>query len=74
MAVGLGAPVDEGNNGGIEDVDGRVTPVHRRETLDAAQHESVALGELDAQYPQRLWRFEEKPQLLASFSAPVMHC
>ena len=66
--------VDEGKSGGMEDVDGRVTPVHRRVTLDAAQQESVAFGELDAQYPQRPWRFEENPQLLGSFSAPVTHC
>ena len=35
-----------GNNGGMELVDGRVTPGHLRLTSDAAQQESVELGEL----------------------------
>ena len=42
-------PVDDGNSGGIEEVDGKVTPVHRLVTFDAAQQESVAFGELEAQ-------------------------
>ena len=74
VAVELRAPVEDGNRGGIGDVDGRVTPVHRWVTLDAAQHESVALGELDEQYPQSPRRFAENPQLYGSFPSPVMHC
>lgn len=42
--------VGVGNKGGIEDVSvGRTTPVQRLVTLEAAQQESVALGELVAQ-------------------------
>lgn len=67
-------PVDDGNNGGNEEVDGKVTPVHLLVTLDAAQHESVAFGELEAQYPHRPCRLVENPQLLGSFSSPVIHC
>lgn len=67
-------PVEEGNKGGMEDVVGRVTPVQRWVTFDAAQHESVALGELEAQYPQRPCRLVEKPQAFGSFSSPVKHC
>ena len=46
---GLGLDVEEGNKGGRDVVDGRVTPGHILLTLDAAQHESVEFGELDAQ-------------------------
>lgn len=49
LADGEPLDVDEGNNGGTEKIDGRVTPVHRLVTLEVTQHESVAFGELDAQ-------------------------
>lgn len=42
--------VGVGNRGGIVDVSvGKTTPVQRLVTLEAAQQESVAFGELDAQ-------------------------
>lgn len=65
--------VEDGNRGGIEKIEGRVTPTHREVTLDATQQESVAFSELDAQYPQRPWRFDEKPQSAGSFCSPVTH-
>lgn len=65
--------VEDGKSVGIEDVVGKVTPVHRLMTFEAAQHESVAFGELVAQYPHRPCKFPEKPQLSDSFSCPVMH-
>lgn len=74
VADELPFPVDDGNSGGMEEVDGKRTPVHRLVTFDAAQQESVAFGELEAQYPHRPCRFVENPQLLGSFSSPVMHC
>ncbi len=62
------------NRGGIEvTLAGIVYPVHMPVTFDMAQHESVELGELEAQYPQRPCTFVEKPQFLGSFAAAVMH-
>ena len=46
MAEGLAEVVDDGNNGGIVDDVGNVTPEQRLVTLEPAQHESVAFGEL----------------------------
>ena len=67
--------VDVGNKGGIVDVSvGKTNPEQRLLTLEAAQHESVAFGELAAQYPQRPCKLEENPQLFGSFSSPVIHC
>ena len=55
----------------MEVVEGKVTPGHRLVTLDAEQQESVAFGELVAQYPQRPERLVENPQSFDSFSSPV---
>lgn len=42
--------VGVGNSGGMSEVcEGKTTPVQRSLTLEAAQQESVAFGELDAQ-------------------------
>jgi hypothetical protein len=48
-AVGKAVEVEDGNNGGTENIGGKVTPSHRVVTSDATQQESVAFGELDAQ-------------------------
>ena len=58
VAEGVLLAVVDGNNGGIDDSVGKVTPWHRLFTFDPIQHESVAFGELDAQYPQSPCRFE----------------
>ncbi len=73
VAEGEVLDVAEGNNGGIENMAGKVTPLHLPVTFDVTQHESVALGELDAQYRHRPGRFEEKPHSSDSFWSPVMH-
>jgi hypothetical protein len=49
------------------------TPWQRVEVLEKTQHESVALGELAAQYEHRPDRLLLKPQLLPSLSTPAMH-
>ena len=49
VADGEVLEVDDGNSGGTEKIEGRVTPSHRLVTFDVTQHESVAFGELDAQ-------------------------
>ena len=72
-AVGLDVEVEDGKSGGIEVEEGKMTPGHRFVTFEAAQHESVAFGELDAQYPQRPCRLVEYPQFCCSFSSPVIH-
>lgn len=53
--VAAGAPADvvEGKNGGMLEMIGKVTPEQRFVTFDPTQQESVAFGELEAQYPQR---------------------
>lgn len=48
-ADGEAEEVEEGNNGGTENIDGMVTPSHRLVTCEATQQESVAFGELSAQ-------------------------
>ena len=45
------AEVEDGNNGGTENIGGTVTLSHRAVTSEATQQESVAFGELAAQYP-----------------------
>ena len=62
--------VAEGNRGGREVSVGRVTPLHRLVTFAATQHESVELGELVAQKPQRPNRFVPKPHSAGSLSSP----
>jgi hypothetical protein len=52
---------------------GKVTSVQRFVVLEKTQHESVAFGELAAQYPHSPPRFEEKPQSSGSFCDPSMH-
>lgn len=52
-ADGEAEEVEEGNNGGTENMGGMVTPSHRLVTFDATQQESVAFGELAPQYPHR---------------------
>lgn len=52
-ADGEAEDVEEGNNGGTENIGGMVTPSHRPVTFEATQQESVAFGELSAQYPHR---------------------
>jgi hypothetical protein len=54
-------------------VTGNLTFVHRVSACALMQHESVELGELVAQYEQRLGRLFAKPQLFGSFSTPAMH-
>ena len=55
VAEGLLALVEDGNKGGKEEVSvGKTTPTQRSVTLEAAQQGSVAFGELEAQWPQRL--------------------
>ena len=71
MADGLVVDVDDGKRGGIEVVDGRVTPGQRLVTFDVSQQESVALGELVAQKPHRPCKLVEKPQSSDSFASPV---
>ena len=53
VAEGDALDVDEGNSGGTEKIEGKVTSSHRLVTFEVTQHESVEFGELDAQYPQR---------------------
>ena len=53
LAVGAPADVAEGRKGGILEVLGKMTPKQRFVTFEPMQQESVALGELEAQYPQR---------------------
>lgn len=72
LAEGEVLDVAEGNSGGMENILGRVTPLHLLVTFDVTQHESVALGELDAQYLHKPGRFEAKPHSCVSFSSPVM--
>jgi hypothetical protein len=55
-------------------VTGSLTFVHRVSVCALTQHESVELGELVAQYEQRLGRLFAKPQLFGSFCTPTMHC
>jgi hypothetical protein len=62
--------VKSGNN---DEVEGSGTPTQRRLTSDPAQQESVAFGELAAQYRQRPWRLVEKPQLSGSLCSAGMH-
>ena len=52
-ADGKAEEVEEGNNGGTENIGGIVTPSHRLVTFEATQQESVEFGELSAQYPHR---------------------
>lgn len=66
-ADGEAEEVAEGNNGGTENIGGMVTPSHRLVTFEATQQESVAFGELSAQYPHRPGRLVEKPQSTCSF-------
>ncbi len=66
-AEGTAEEVDDGNNGGTENIGGTVTPSHRVLTSEVTQHESVALGELAAQYPHKPGRLVEKPQSTCSF-------
>ena len=73
LAEGEVLDVAEGNSGGIENIWGRVTPLHLLVTFDVTQHESVAFGELDAQYLHKPGRFEAKPHSCDSFWSPVMH-
>ncbi|KAL8691154.1 MAG: hypothetical protein Q9218_003551 [Villophora microphyllina] len=73
VGVGVLPLVDEGKRGGNEEVMGSVTPAQRAVTFEPTQQESVAFGELAAQYPHSPWRFVEKPQLLGSFSSPLTH-
>lgn len=47
------AEVEDGNNGGTENIGGIVTSSHRAMTFEATQQESVALGELAPQYPHK---------------------
>lgn len=70
---GMLAVVEDGNNGGKFVKVGKVTPSQRPVTLELMQHESVAFGELAAQYLQSPCKFVENPQFCASFSLPVMH-
>jgi hypothetical protein len=58
----------------MEVVTGSLTFVHRVSVWALIQHESVALGELRAQYEQRLGRLFAKPQLFGSFWTPTIHC
>jgi hypothetical protein len=53
--VASGAPeeVDDGNSGGSDVGVGSSTSAQRFSTFAETQHESVALGELEAQNPQR---------------------
>jgi hypothetical protein len=53
------ADVLDGNNGGIDVVVGRWMPWQRCSTLALTQHESVALGELEAQKEQRPCKLDE---------------
>lgn len=73
LAEGEVLDVAEGNSGGMENIWGRVTPLHLLVTFDVTQHESVAFGELDAQYLHKPGRLEAKPHSCDSFSSPVMH-
>lgn len=73
LAEGEVLDVGEGNSGGMENIWGKVTPLHLLVTFDVTQHESVAFGELDAQYLHNPGRFEAKPHSCDSFSSPVMH-
>lgn len=50
-ADGEAEEVEDGNNGGTENIGGTVTLSHRAVTSEATQQESVAFGELVAQYP-----------------------
>jgi hypothetical protein len=59
VAEGTPVEVDEGKSGGIEVEVGNLTPTHRLLTSEPMQQESVAFGELAAQYPHspgRLFR------------------
>lgn len=51
---------------------GSFTPAQRVSVFEKRQHESVAFGELAAQYAHRLPKLSENPQLSGSFCAPVM--
>ena len=66
-ADGEAEEVEDGNKGGTENIGGMVTPSHRLVTFEATQQESVAFGELSAQYPHRPGRLVEKPQSTCSF-------
>lgn len=57
-----------GKRGGKDTV-GSVVPVHLSSVLEAAQHESVALGELWEQYVQSPRRLSPKPHSSGSFLA-----
>ena len=48
-----------GKSGGIDEVVGSLTPGHRDVTLEAEQQESVAFGELAAQWAQSPGRLVE---------------
>ena len=48
-ADGLLLDVEDGNSGGMDVIVGSITPGQRLVTFDPMQHESVALGELEAQ-------------------------
>lgn len=65
VAVEEGDEVEEVNNGCIVDVAtmGKTTPSQRVSVSEKTQHESVAFGELTAQYEHNPPRLDEKPQL-----------
>lgn len=65
---------DEENRGAMDDVamTGKTTPEHLVSVFEKTQQESVAFGELDAQYPQSPLILSAKPQLVGSFVTPSM--
>ena len=65
--------VEDGKRGGTEKIEGKITFVHRFVTFEATQQESVAFGELNAQYPHRPCILVENPQSTGSFSSALIH-
>ena len=70
FGVALGVP--EGKSGGIDVVIGSSTLEQRCSESENRQQESVALGELAAQYVHRPPKLFENPQLSGSFWTPSM--
>lgn len=62
---------EPGKSGRRGEKGGSCTPTHLLVTFAPTQHESVALGELEAQYPHNPCRLSEYPQLLGSLASPV---